>query len=122
MTITKICQCCQKEFTAQRTATKYCSHACNSKDYKLNIRINNIETNNKATETIKRTDAKIKAWQPLQGIDFLTVKEVSILLRCSVMTTYRLVRNGTIKAVNLSERKTLIRRSDIEKIFDNKQP
>jgi excisionase family DNA binding protein len=112
MTIKKICECCKNEFIAQKTTTRYCSHKCNSKQYKLDMRNEKVQDNNSVTK-------KVKAWQPLNGIDYLTVKEVSTLLRCSIRTIYRLIDNGTIAAVNLSERKTLVRRSDIEKIFDN---
>ncbi|RLD59967.1 MAG: DNA-binding protein, partial [Bacteroidetes bacterium] len=42
---------------------------------------------------------------------------VATLLGCSVHTTYRLIDNGTLKAVNLSERMTRIKRSELNKIL-----
>lgn len=53
----------------------------------------------------------------LKEKEFLTVREVSKLLNCSLRTTYNLIENGSIKAVNLAQRKTLVKRSDIDKLF-----
>ena len=49
--------------------------------------------------------------------EILTVKDAAKLLNCSIRTIYRLIDNKTIKAVNLGERKTLIKRTDIEQLF-----
>lgn len=54
--------------------------------------------------------------------EFLSVRDVATLLNCSVRTTYRLIEQGSIKAVNLSQRKTLIKRSEIDKLFNQPIP
>jgi len=53
----------------------------------------------------------------LRTKEFLTVKDVAKLLNCSIRTAYHLIEKGTIKAVNLAQRKTLIKRSEIDKLF-----
>jgi excisionase family DNA binding protein len=53
---------------------------------------------------------------------FLTVKEVALLLNCSLRTTYRLINTGVINSVNLGERKTIIRRIDIDALFTVQKP
>lgn len=48
---------------------------------------------------------------------FLTVRDVATLLNCSLRTAYRLVEQGQLKGVNLAKRKTLIKRSEIDKFI-----
>ena len=50
--------------------------------------------------------------------EFLTVKNAAKLLWASDKMVYHLINLGKIHAVNLSERKTLVRRVDIDKIFE----
>jgi excisionase family DNA binding protein len=61
--------------------------------------------------------SKIK--EPVKDMDFLTVKEASILLKISIKTLYRLIGRHEINALNFTERNTLIRRKDIDAYFDN---
>jgi excisionase family DNA binding protein len=60
----------------------------------------------------------VRPIEQLKAKEFLTVRDVSALLNISLRTTYRLIEQGNIKAVNLSERKTLVKRSDIDRIFN----
>ena len=110
--VQRICEHCGNTFTAQTTKTRFCSHTCNSRHYKASIKIGKIEASNKQTVSIIS-----KPIEQLKAKEFLTVKDLSKLLNCSIRTTYRLIENGNIKAVNLAERKTLVKRSDIDKLF-----
>jgi len=83
--IQRICEYCNKEFTARTTKTKYCSHKCNQRHYKAK--------------------------------EFLTIIEVATLLNCSTKTIYRHIDKGNIKAVNLGQRLTRVKRSSLDKIF-----
>ena len=111
--IQRICGYCKKEFTAKTTVTKYCGNFCAKRSYKVRKRAEKIEASNK--ETFKIITLPI---EEVKAKEFLTVKEVSVLLGCSVRTTYRLINNGTLKAVNLSERITRVKRSNIDKILN----
>jgi len=53
----------------------------------------------------------------LNSKKILTVQEVASLLSCSKKTVYRFINRGTIDAVNLGDRLTRIKRSDIDKLF-----
>ncbi|HTF19411.1 MAG TPA: helix-turn-helix domain-containing protein [Chryseolinea sp.] len=56
----------------------------------------------------------------IEGIklkDFLTVRDVATLLNCSLRTTYRLIDEGKIPAVNFSQRKLTISRKHIDNMF-----
>lgn len=115
--IKRICKHCRKEFTAKTTTTKYCSHKCNSADYKKKKRLEKVEYSNK--ETIK---IKTEPIERVKAKEFLTVKDVSILLGCSLRTAYRFVNNGTINAVNLAERMTRVKKSELNKLLEYSAP
>lgn len=110
--VQRICQRCNSEFTARTTKTKYCSHNCSRAAYKAKIRAEKVNKSN--IETVK---IKTKPIEELQTKEFLNVRETAILLNCSVRTVYNNIENGNIKAINLSQRVTRIKRSDIDKLF-----
>jgi excisionase family DNA binding protein len=110
--VKRICQHCNNEFTARTTVTKYCGDTCAKRAYKARLKVSKIETSNEQTQRIKN--------QPIEDLkakEFLTVREVARLLNCSVRSTYYYIENGTIKAVNLGQRITRVKRSEIDKLF-----
>jgi len=110
--IQRICQFCEKEFTARTTVTKYCSDICAKRAYKARKRTEKVEISNNETNLIK-----IQPIEELKAKEFLSVREVATLLGCSVRTAYRLIDNRTLKAVNLAERMTRVKRSELNKIL-----
>lgn len=86
---------------------------CGSKAYKVRQKNGKIEVSN--NETYLKIN-KIK--EPVKDREFLTVKEASILLSMSPKTIYRLIERNDINSFNFSERKTTIRRKDIDFYFD----
>jgi excisionase family DNA binding protein len=114
--IQRICQHCGNEFTARTTTTLYCSHRCNSAAYKAKQRAGKVEQSNKETLRIKNQPI-----EELKAKEFLTVREVARLLNCSVRSAYYYIENGTIKAVNLGQRITRVKRSEIDKLFEQPQ-
>ena len=82
----------------------------------LKIEKSNLETK---VEIQKKSDGKIQTIDQVKDKDFLTVKDTSLLLNISTKTLYRLIERKEINAYRFSERKTLIRRKDIESHFDN---
>lgn len=115
--IQRICQHCGNEFTARTTTTLYCSHRCNSAAYKAKQRAGKVEQSNKETQRIKSQPI-----EELKAKEFLTVREVARLLNCSVRSAYYYIESGTIKAVNLGQRITRVKRSEIDKLFEQPQP
>ncbi|WP_209399827.1 helix-turn-helix domain-containing protein [Pseudozobellia sp. WGM2] len=110
--VQRICLYCEEEFTARTTKTKYCSHKCNSRHYKAKTK--NIKIDNSNKETINKVLFPI---EQLKAKEFLTVKDVATLLNSSTRTVYRLIEQGEIKAVNIAERKTLVKRTDLDSLF-----
>lgn len=110
--VQRICKHCSMEFTARTTVTQYCGDNCAKRAYKERQRTTKIETSKIETEQIKT-----RPIEELKSKEFLTVRDVSKLLNCSIRTAYRLIGQGNIKAVNLSQRKTLVKRSEIDRLF-----
>src|SRR5215210_4206306 len=109
--VNKICEYCKKEFEARKTTSKTCSDYCAKMLYKANQKAAKIEASNTATRI------KMKPIEDLKAKEFLTVPDVAKLLNCSKRTAYYLIERGNIKAVNIAQRKTLIKRSEIDKLF-----
>ncbi len=115
--VQRICQHCGKEFIARTTVTKYCSHRCASAANKALKRAEKVQTSNKETSRI--------ITQPIEELkakEFLSIREVATLLGCSIRTAYRLVNNRTLKAVNLAERLTRVKRSELNKLLEQPKP
>lgn len=116
--IQKKCEWCGVIFTAHKTSTAYCSHRCANLAYKERVRKKRVQ------EFQLKFDEEAK---PHSEKEFLTPTEVSSFLGVGRTSIYRYIRNGKIKALRF-DGKTLIRRSDIDKMFEyitvseNKQP
>lgn len=111
--VQRICQHCEQEFTARTTVTKYCSHKCSQRAYKARKRNDKVKLSN--YETIRLIQKPI---EQLKAKEFLTVREVAELLNCSIRSVYHYIDSGTIKAVNLGQRMTRIKRSEINNLFN----
>jgi excisionase family DNA binding protein len=110
--IQRICQHCGNEFTARTTTTLYCSHRCNSAAYKAKQRAGKVEQSNKETQRIKSHSI-----EELKAKEFLSVTQVSKLIGCSRQNVYNLINTGKLKATNILLKKTIVKRSDLDKLF-----
>lgn len=113
--VQRICQHCKQEFTARTTVTKYCSDKCSKTAYKARKRAEKIKQSNAETTRIKNHNI-----EQIKAKEFLTVREVAQLLNCSVRSAYYYIESGTISAVNLGQRMTRVKRSDIDKLFQTR--
>ena len=114
MEIQKLCKYCGRSFIAHKMTTIYCSRSCNNKDYKRAIRQKQVAEYYEAHPEDKKETPK----DVLQGKAFLTPREAAKLLGIGKSSVYRELASGLIKAVQMKG-KTLIRRADIERLFDN---
>jgi excisionase family DNA binding protein len=110
--VKRICQHCKAEFEAKTTVTKFCSHRCASAAHKARIRNASLEMSN--IETSKLIP---KVGVELYDKVFLTVNDVAKLLNSSKQAIYNMIDSGKLPATKLSERKTLIRRVDVDQLF-----
>lgn len=112
--IIRICEFCNNEFTAKTTVTRYCSHRCNSRAYKEKIKSKKIKKSNEETINIKTQFIEF-----LNVKEFLTVKDIAILMNCSRQTIYKIIDKGKLNAIKLNKKKIFVKRSDLDKLFKN---
>ena len=112
--IQKRCKWCNAVFTAHKTTTEYCSHRCANLAYKDRVRKQRIES-------LQHELGKSIKTPPNLNKEYLTPSEVAELLNIGRTSIYRYIRNGTIKVIRF-ERKTLVRRADIENMTDYLSP
>lgn len=110
--IQRICQFCGNEFTARTTVTQYCSDVCAKRAYKARTKATKIEKSNSETRQIKT-----KPIEELKAKEFLNIRQTSLLIGCSRQTIYTLINTGKLKAVNIKIKKTIVSRSEINKLF-----
>lgn len=110
--VQRICQHCGREFTARTTVTRYCGDDCAKRAYKAREKAAKIESSNTETRQIRNQPI-----EELKAKEFLTVREVARLLNCSVRSAYYHIDSGKIKGVNLGQRLTRVKRSDIDSLF-----
>lgn len=106
MTKTRKCAYCGKVFILNSGMQKYCSEEC--------------ATAAKETRKKKQRDF-LRAVEPVmefQQQEYLTFSKAALLLGCTRQYVYKLVEQGKLPASRLSSRMALIRRSDIEKMFE----
>ena len=100
------CAYCGKVFTTNSGMQKYCSEECAEQ----------------AKETKKKRQRDfLRAIEPvmeLQQQEYLTFSKAAILLGCTRQYVYKLVEQGKLPASRLSSRMALVRKSDIEKMFE----
>ena len=113
--IQKICECCRKIFIAQKTTTRYCSHACNNKAYKEKKR---KEKYFPYPEDYYVDRQKLPSKEELQKQEFFTVAEAAKLLGICRQTVYNLIYEGKLEAAQVTNRLCIIRRKDIDSMCD----
>lgn len=116
MEIQKRCKYCGVLFIAHTLTTQYCSHRCNSADYKRRKREKEIAAYLEANPQEPAPESTPASLLEAKG--YLTPTEVGTLLGISRASVYRRMQDGNIKAVQLKG-KTLIRKKDIDKLFDD---
>ena len=103
---TRKCAYCGKVFTTNSGMQKYCSEEC-AEQAKVNKK--------------KRQRDFLRAVEPvmeLQQQEYLTFSKAAILLGCTRQYVYKLVEQGKLPASRLSSRMALVRKSDIENMFE----
>ena len=116
--IKKICEFCGREFEAYTQTARYCSHECNCKAYRAIKRKEVISLSASMASKTKRERAKVD----LSGREYLNISEAASLLGWCKQTVYNYCHKGIIPAKRLSQRTTLIRKKDIEALFDEVEP
>ena len=104
---TRKCAYCGNVFTTNSGMQKYCSEECAEKAK---------ETKKKRQRDFLRS---VEPMMELQQQEYLTFSKAAILLGCTRQYVYKLVEQGKLPASRLSSRMALVRKSDIEKMFED---
>ena len=113
--IKKQCSWCGNDFIARKFTTEYCSQRCANLAYKAKKREEKVK--NFEQEYSRKNSPQAEVEQ----LEFLTPSEVSKLLGIDRVTVYRYMWSGALTGVQFKG-KTLIRRKDIDKLFDAPKP
>lgn len=109
--IERICEYCKARFTARTLVTRYCSHLCNRRHYKKQLRDQKVAT---AVAAQKQMN---EAVLPDPGQELLEIDEAAAFMRISRSTLFRLIEQGKLKRKKVLSR-TFIRKKDIIEFFN----
>ena len=108
--VLRTCEFCGKEFYAQKVSTRYCSKRCNELAYKQRRRQKQIiEAESKVLQ---------KSIEEVETKEFLSLQDTSILFGITKRSVYNLIYSGVLQAFKLTSRMTIVRRTDIEQMFE----
>jgi excisionase family DNA binding protein len=116
LTFKKKCDFCGNEFEAKTLYTRYCSHTCNSRHYKI------LKRQEKIAQVIEEPKEQPKKevieTASLSQKEFLSIDETAALIGASRRTIYRLIENKKLKVTKIGSR-TIIKRCEIDKLFQS---
>lgn len=115
--IQKKCEWCDSIFIAQKCSTRFCCKRCAEHAYKDRLRKQRVAKYQLENSQNEQPSALEKVTEK----EFLRVSEAAALLGVDRVTIYRYLWDELLPCRKLRG-KTLIRRSDIEKLFDTAAP
>ena len=104
----KVCKLCGKSFIAYQSTTKYCCASCSKRAYKANLRVKQQQSD---SEEIKEQNR-----QNLLSQEYLSLTNAAALLGISRPTIYKIITNGELNTIRVSERVVRVKKSDLEKL------
>ena len=115
--INRICKHCGEVFVAKTFKTQFCSHSCNSKDYKKREKIRKIEESQEEYKSdLKNGKSQSMNMEELKSKIYLSIAEVCLLVGMSDSTIRKFVKEGKLKTIRLGK-KHLILKSQIENLM-----
>ena len=115
--INRICKHCGEVFVAKTFKTQFCSHSCNSKDYKKREKIRRMEEfKEEYKSNLKNSKSQSMNMEELKSKIYLSIAEVCLLVGMSDSTIRKFVKEGRLKTIRLGK-KHLILKSQIENLM-----
>ena len=108
--VLRTCEFCGKEFYAQKVTTRFCCKRCNELAYKQRRR----------QKQIVEAEARVlqKPIEEVGNKEFLSLHETSVLFGITKRSVYNLIYSGVLQAFKLTSRLTIVRKTDIERMFE----
>ena len=91
--VTKVCEFCGKKFTAHKMTTRFCSHQCSQRSYKVRLREQKLEKVLQKENLPPVTSTTLK-------MDYLSCDDVADLMGVSSTTVYRYCITGKNTRLN----------------------
>ena len=115
--IVKICAYCKQEFIARKTTSETCSDACAKRFYKVKQREKAIQRVEVETMVKRKPSSFIneEAIKAIQAKEWLTLKEVALLLNVSSLTLRRWTLAGKVNSKKVGKKHSF-RRAELMKI------
>lgn len=123
----KTCEHCNGSFIAQKLSTRYCSHQCASKAYK--IRKREVQINEAIQTEAKKigiSEKSLNRSNPIQNDSttlymqpLLTLIDVARIFSVNRSTAYRICIDGKLNWIRMNK-KMYVRRQDIDDLFEKK--
>jgi excisionase family DNA binding protein len=107
MRIKKVCQHCNKVFTAKTTVTKFCSDDCAKANYKKRMKKVRIEESTAATSRellAENTTSKELPSLHNESKGFISLPELAATTRLSERTLYRLMGDSEFPRLKIGRR------------------
>ena len=115
--INRICKHCGEVFVAKTFKTQFCSHSCNSKDYKKREKIRRMEEFKEEYKSdLKNSKSQSMNMEELKSKIYLSIAEVCLLVGMSDSTIRKFVKEGRLKTIRLGK-KHLILKFQIENLM-----
>ena len=123
MEIVKKCEWCHKTFIGQMVTARFCSSKCCDQAYRYKRKIQSgkytpVDSNVDLSTLSRRVNERKQFKESLKDKQFLSPSEAAKLLGVCRSTIYNYLWHQELKAKQFKG-KTIIRRSDIEKLFDD---
>jgi excisionase family DNA binding protein len=115
--IEKTCEHCKSKFIAKTIYTRFCSHYCNRKAYKLsklNEKVKNAKRSLAAVPTGRIQD--LFDFSAIKEKELLTINEASAFLCITQVTLRRWMQEGIVKSSRIGK-KHLIHRSHLNRLL-----
>ncbi|MDY6026424.1 helix-turn-helix domain-containing protein [Bergeyella zoohelcum] len=120
--INRICKQCGATFVAKTFKTQFCSHNCNSKDYKLREKAKRLEeVKNEYSTDLKISKLKSAKrhfdLEELKTKSYLSIAETCALVGMSDSTIRKFIKGGRLKTIRLGK-KHLILKSQLDDLMN----
>ncbi len=102
----RTCEVCGQTFTTKSLTSKYCSQRCSK-----------LASKRRKAEEEKRQRFAAVVSQIADDRDYISITEAVAIFCIGRDTLYRLIRAGSIPAINIGKRLTRISRSKLEEMF-----
>lgn len=105
--INKVCQHCNKLFTAKTTVTKFCTDNCAKANYKLRQKEHKIQLSHSDTEKQlleNKSPGRRAPGHGFMGKEIVNISELSVMTGLSERTIFRLMKNPTFPRIKIGKK------------------